>query len=146
MSEDSFQIPEQDASISKDNWPDLMIALYREGRSDMAVCNKLGIQRRTFDKHYRDSEKFRDLVEYGRACAESWWEEEARANINNKNFNTGLFKAYMGKHYGWGSKNETTITTKTETDIDKLKLELSHLLPEMIKLIPTNATKLLTNE
>jgi hypothetical protein len=134
-----YNITEQTAKINRENWPEVMLDLYSEGCSDSAVCSKMKILRRTFDKHYRDDARFRDLVDQGREYAMAWWEEQGRLNLTNKLFNANLYKLRMQKYYGYSSKVETTSKT-SDKDIEKLKQELLESLPTIQKMIAKEET------
>lgn len=126
--------------ITSNNWPEIMLSLYEQGCSDNAVCAKMKILKRTFDKHYRDNEKFRDLVDQGRELSQAWWEEQSRVNLQNPAFNTALYKARMQNLGGWVSKVESKTTYK-DVDVEKLKQELAESLPSIMKIVHTHAPK-----
>lgn len=135
--ESDYSIPDQTVPVKKEDWAETMLLAYREGRSDLAVCSRIGIQTKQFAAYYRTNERFRDLVDFGRQLAESYWENQARENLQNKNFNSSLYKAYMAKHYGWTTKQETTVTNKTEYDVERLRQEVVDMLPDLMKLVPS---------
>lgn len=128
------------------NWPQLVLDAYGEGKSDLAVCKILGISRKKFMDAYSRNNSFRELVDYGRELSEAWWEDKARENIGNKNFNTNLYKAYMQQKFDWSDKVDTkNANLNLETDVAKLKEEL-HSRLETLKLLPSEPVKAIAHE
>jgi hypothetical protein len=115
-----------------------MMDAYSEGKSDLAVCKDLGVSKKQFDSYIARSEPFREAVEFGRELAQAWWEEQSRINLQNKDFNTALFKARMQKFYDWSDKVDQKNTNHTEGDINKLKEELALKMTDIKTYLPEN--------
>lgn len=124
------------------NWFETMLDQYKEGKSDLEVCKALGITRKQFQKYCEDP-RFKDIVDWGHDLAEAWWEEQSRINLQNKDFNTNLFKARMQKFYGWADKvDNANKNVNSEVDLKRLQEELAERLPELMKLVPSEKLSL----
>lgn len=113
------------------NWAETMINLYREGRSDVEVRRELGVTKKQWENYMRN-QAFAEMVEWGRELAEAWWTEQSRVNLQNKDFNTTLFKARMARFYDWHDKVESkNNNTGVEADLKRLKGELNDKLKQL---------------
>jgi len=113
-------------------WTEVVADIYANGGSDLAVCKALGLSRKKFEAYIEKSDQFRDFIEQGREAAECWWVEKSRENLNNKDFNTQLYRTHMGHFYGYSDKSETKTETRTsEQDIAKLRQEIIDRLTDM---------------
>jgi hypothetical protein len=117
--------------VDTKNWAQTMIELYREGRSDVEVRRELGVTKKQWDR-YLQNQAFMEMVEWGRELAEAWWTEQSRINLQNKDFNTTLFKARMAKFYDWHEKVENKSTNNgVEADLKRLQDNLNDKLKEL---------------
>ena len=120
------------------DWPTIMVTLYAEGRSDLAVCKEIGLSKKRFNHYYDNNPSFRELVDYGRELAQAWWEDQSRTNLNNKEFNANLYKARMAKFYDWSDK----VQTDNKNQNSELSLEmLKERFIETMKLLPAAEVK-----
>jgi|AntAceMinimDraft_6_1070360.scaffolds.fasta_scaffold26428_2 hypothetical protein len=129
------------ASNPDENWTGKVLALYGQGRKDLAICKELGMTKRQFEMAINSSSGFKDMVEFGRELSQNFWEEQSRLNLENKEFNTTLYKMHMQQFHGWSDKAETKGSqTLSASDIDKLKHQVVDRLPELMKLVEGSAT------
>ena len=123
-----------------------IIDLYRQGYTNVEVCNELGITKRQFEKMCQVNPAFRDVVERGNDAAEAWNLMQSRVNISNKDFNTTLFNSRMQNLYGWSQKvDQNTKALNVNADMTKEELlkKLQTYLPD---LLPHGETPLLTTD
>lgn len=119
----------------QDNWVQKAIAEYKEGASDIEVCDVLGISKSTFDQQYANNSTFRELVDLGRLASTAFWYRTGRKNLTNRQFNTTLWAFNMKNRYGWAEKSESTSTTTPveQKSLDELKSEVLKRLPGILK-------------
>lgn len=123
-------------ALDSENWVTQMIALYTEGRHDTEVRRELGITKRQWDSYMTRSREFVELVEWGRELAEAWHYEQSRVNLQNKEFNTTLYKTRMSNIYGWADKvDNRNANANLQMDAEQLRKELGDRLPEVLRLI-----------
>lgn len=117
------------------DWIDTMLELYAEGRSDIEVIRSLKLTRRYFEDMLATSPKFKEIVDQGREYSESWWYEQGRTNLRNKEFVTELWKFNMANRHGWATKSEAKRESVEAVNIDKLRQELKDKFPEMAAML-----------
>ena len=87
-----------------------IIKLGKEGKSVAQMAAAFDVGRASFydwsEKHPEFSNAFTRAKEHSQA----WWEEQAAANIDNKNFNANLFRVSAQARF----KEDYTQTTKQE--------------------------------
>ncbi len=126
-----------------------VINLYKEGWSHVEVAAYLEMTKRQFEKKYQTDPYFRQLVEMGGDLAEAWNVREGRVNLNNKDYNTTLYKARMGHFFGWADKIDQNTkqlsVSATMTKEDVLK-KIHEYMPELIGALPQSSDNRLTIE
>jgi len=83
------------------------IRLSQQGYSDSEIASEFGVSVSTM---LGWSEKFADFntaLDIGKSAYEAWWLKEAKRNLNNRNYNTGLFKFVTANKLGFAEKSET---------------------------------------
>lgn len=83
------------------------ITLSREGMSEVEIAAKFEVSVGTMRSW---SEKFADFntaFEVGQAMHEAWWLQEGKDNLDNRGYNTGLFKFLTGNKLGFSDKMES---------------------------------------
>lgn len=122
-------------SLGRD-WAKRLLSLYEEGRSDVEVCKELGITKRQFTNYLQQSSGFRQLVEAGRDRAESWWMEQSRLAIRDRDFNTALWNKHMQNRYGWTDKTDTRNANVTaDLDVKQLTEEFKNKMATILPMI-----------
>ena len=87
--------------------PMKFITLAREGKSEVEIAAEFGVGVGTVRGW---SEKFKDFntaYEIGQAMHEAWWLQEGKDNLDNRGYNTGMFKYITGNKLGWSEKHES---------------------------------------
>jgi len=87
--------------------PIQFISLAKEGMSDVEIAAEFGVSTGTLRGW---SEKFADFntaYEVGQAMHEAWWLQEGKNNLDNRGYNTGLFKFITGNKLGYSDKMES---------------------------------------
>lgn len=86
-----------------EGWEEQMMDLYSQGADDNEVMSELRLHYDLFKRLMLD-DHFREVVYMGRLDAKAFWNKKARLNLENKDFNAGLYKAVMENRYGWSTK------------------------------------------
>ena len=105
--------------------------LFYNGGSIVEACHLLGIVKQTFYNWYDKHKDFKEVVDFGKIAAESWWIQKGRENVDNKRFNHALWLLIMVNRFKWHSAyakreekkeiiNEHKIEVKNSVDIDKI--------------------------
>jgi hypothetical protein len=86
------------------------INLSREGFSEVEIAatfeTSVGVIRK-WAEHFKE---FATAYEIGTALHEAWWLTRGKANLNNRGFNTSLFKFLTTNKLGYAEKLETKST------------------------------------
>jgi hypothetical protein len=132
-------MPEQIVESGK-AWANTLIDLYKAGAGDAEVAAAMQITIKAFYNEL-DNPVFSQLVEYGRTLSQAYWEKQARANLNNKQFNTSLWAFWMKNKYGWADKTESiSLTDSASTDLDSLR---GQVMKDVAKFIKDNTPELI---
>ena len=89
-----------------ENWEEKILDLYSQGMSDYEVMTQLRLHDSTF-KRFMAEPDFAEVIQFGRQCSRAWWEEQGRINLNNKDFNSALWKTNVQNRLGWSDKTST---------------------------------------
>ena len=87
--------------------PMQFISLSRDGMSDVEIAAQFEVSTGTLRNW---SEKFADFntaYEVGQALHEAWWLQEGKNNLDNRGYNTGLYKFITGNKLGYSDKMES---------------------------------------
>jgi len=87
--------------------PIQFITLSKQGKSDVEIAAAFQVSVGTLKAW---SEKFIDFntaYEVGQALQEAWWLQEGKENLDNRGYNTGLFKFLTGNKLGYSDKIES---------------------------------------
>lgn len=104
-------------TIYHDGFPGLLKEALREGLSIRRFCYKYDIGKTTFYNWLKIHEELRDTFEDYHFHSESVWEEKGINNLENKNFNVGLYKFLMANNFEWTDKKEVNQTSQTTISI-----------------------------
>jgi hypothetical protein len=112
-----------------------VIDLYKQGYTNVEVAEHLEMTKRQFAQLCQTNPAFRELVERGNDIAESWNMRQGRMNLENKDFNTTLYKARMGHLYGWADKidqNTKQLSVSAEVSKEELIKRIQAYMPELL--------------
>ena len=112
-----------------------VIDLYKQGYTNVEVAEYLELTKRQFAQMCQTNPQFRELVERGNDIAEAWNMRQGRTNLENKDFNTVLYKARMGHLYGWADKidqNTKQLSVNAEVTKEELVKRLQAYMPELL--------------
>ncbi len=86
------------------------IEMMKEGCSLCDVAADLGVMRSTLYEWKKNNEEFSDAIKKGEELSQAWWERNGRINLENKDFNHGLWFMNMKNrfHCDWKDKHEVT--------------------------------------
>lgn len=111
------------AQANTHNWAKEIVEYYRQGYSDTEVAAAMNITIKHFNTMLGENPTFSKLVEFGRTLSKAHWEGLARKNVNNKQFNAGLYSFYMKNKFAWADKIETSNTNENTNLSDDQLLE-----------------------
>lgn len=83
------------------------IKLAQQGLSEVEIASRFGVSASTLRGWGEKFEDFFTASEIGKACHEAWWLQEGKRNLDNRNYNTGLFKFLTANKIGFSDKMET---------------------------------------
>lgn len=86
-----------------ENWQEQILGLYSAGCSDYEVMHEMRLHSRLFRQLMTDPE-FAEVIEFGRQASRAWWEKQGRVNLQNKDFNAGLWRINVQARLGWSDK------------------------------------------
>lgn len=87
--------------------PMMYITLSKDGMSDVEIAAEIGVATttlRAWSEKYLD---FYNAAEIGKALYEAWWLKEGRENLDNRGYNTGLYKYMTANKLGYSDKTES---------------------------------------
>jgi len=90
-----------------DGHPLQFIALSREGLSDVEIAAEFGVSVTTLRGWSERFADFNTAYDIGKDMHEAWWLREGKENLDNRSYNTGLFKFLAGNKLGYSDKMES---------------------------------------
>lgn len=87
--------------------PITFIEMSREGMSEVEIAASFEVGLETMRGWSEKYASFNVALDVGRAMHEAWWLEQGKGNLNNRGFNTGLFKYLTANKLGYSDKMET---------------------------------------
>ncbi len=99
---------------------DQMIAMGQEGASQKMMWSKLGISKTTAETWKKKYPEFAEALEIALVHAQSYWETQLLANVENKNFNSRLVEIALRGQFqtDYRETRDTKIDAKLEVKID----------------------------
>ena len=82
------------------------ISLAKDGLSDVEIAAEFEISLGTLKDWTSKFESFEEAYEIGQVMHERWWIEQAKGNLNERSFNTSLFKFMTMNKLGYSDKIE----------------------------------------
>lgn len=114
-----------------------VIDMYKQGYTNVEVAEELELTKREFTKLCQTNTFFRELVERGNDIAEAWNERQGRLALRDRDFNTAVWKARMGQHFGWSDRieqNTRQLSVTAEMTREELLKRIQSLAPELLSL------------
>ena len=108
---------------------DQMIAMGKEGASQKMMWSQLGISKNTAESWRKKHPDFAEALEIALVHAQSYWETQLLANVENKNFNSRLVEIALRGQFqqDYRETRDTKIDLKAEIKVDYVK-EINELL------------------
>ena len=108
---------------------DVIIAMGKEGASQKMMWSQLGISKTTADNWKKKYPDFAEALEIALVHAQSYWETQLLANVENKNFNSRLVEIALRGQFqqDYRETRDTKIDLKAEVKIDFQK-EINDLI------------------
>ena len=108
---------------------DQMIAMGKEGASQKMMWSQLGISKNTAESWRKKHPDFAEALEIALVHAQSYWETQLLANVENKNFNSRLVEIALRGQFqqDYRETRDTKIEAKLDVKIDYQK-EINELL------------------
>lgn len=118
----------------KPEFDDVVIELMTVGASKIEVAAKIGITRETLNEWTRPESdqyqpSFSDSIKRGLTLSQSWWEQQARLNLENGKFNSTLWSKNMPARFkeDWADVSVTEHKGEIKSTIDITSKVLSQL-------------------
>jgi transposase len=108
---------------------DQMISMGKEGASQKMMWSQLGISKNTADAWKKKYPEFAEALDIALVHAQSYWETQLLANVENKNFNSRLVEIALRGQFqqDYRETRDTKIDLKAEIKVDYQK-EINELL------------------
>ena len=108
---------------------DQMIAMGKEGASQKMMWSQLGISKQTAETWRKKYPEFAEALDIALVHAQSYWETQLLANVENKNFNSRLVEIALRGQFqqDYRETRDTKLDVKVEAKIDFNK-EISDLI------------------
>lgn len=108
---------------------DQMIAMGKEGASQKMMWSKIGISKQTAETWRKKHPEFAEALDIALVHAQSYWETQLLANVENKNFNSRLVEIALRGQFqqDYRETRDTKLDVKVEAKIDFNK-EISDLI------------------
>ena len=87
--------------------PMAFIEMSRDGMSTVEIAAQFQVAIVTVRKWSETFAEFNTAYEVGQAMHEAWWLAEGKNNLDNRGYNTGLFKFITGNKLGYSDKIES---------------------------------------
>jgi len=100
---DSHLMSKYDAAVH----PMQYIECSRGGMSDVEIAADMGISMPTIKAWSETYLEFNTAYEVGKTLHEAWWLTEGKDNLDNRGYNTGMFKFLTGNKLGYSEKIES---------------------------------------
>jgi len=108
---------------------DVIIAMGKEGASQKMMWSQLGISKGTAENWKKKYAEFAEALDIALVHAQSYWETQLLANVENKNFNSRLVEIALRGQFqqDYRETRDTKIDLKAEIKVDYQK-EIAELL------------------
>lgn len=108
---------------------DTIIAMGKEGASQKMMWSQLGISKGTAETWKKKYAEFAEALDIALVHAQSYWETQLLANVENKNFNSRLVEIALRGQFqsDYRETRDTKIDLKAEVKVDYNK-EIAELL------------------
>jgi transposase len=108
---------------------DTIIAMGLEGASQKMMWSQLGISKNTADNWTKKYPEFAEALGVALVHAQSYWETQLLANVENKNFNSRLVEIALRGQFqqDYRETRDTKVDVKVEAKIDFQK-EINDLI------------------
>jgi len=91
-----------------EDWTQLFLEMYNQGCSDVEIMKEFGITPRAWKLMLMalGESEFHEVIDFGHALAQAWWEHMGRTNLKTRGFNVRLYDINMQNRFGWAQKAE----------------------------------------
>lgn len=95
-----------------EDWTQLFLEMYNQGCSDTELMKEFGITPKAWKIMLiaLGESEFHEVVDFGHALAQAWWEFQGRTNLKTRGFNVRLYDINMQNRWGWARKSELSDT------------------------------------
>lgn len=99
---------------------EVMIAMGKEGASQKMIWSQLGISKQTAETWRKNHPSFAEALDLALVHAQSYWETQLLANVENKNFNSRLVEIALRGQFqqDYRETRDTKVDLKAEVKID----------------------------
>lgn len=112
--------PKDELNSLPDGWYNEVLALYKEGASDVEIKALIYTWRGSFsndlwERWLKDESEFSETIKTGKLLSESWWHKEGRTSLKNKDFNYTGWYMNMKNRFAWKDAQTIDHTSKGES-------------------------------
>jgi len=112
--------------------PYMVIEKMAEGCLADELALEIGVLPSTLKAWASKYEAFGLAVMDGMDLCRAWWVKQSRERLDDKDFNTALYKSVMQNNFGWGAGmnagNNVTINNHLNVSADKIDAQTKHLM------------------
>lgn len=106
--------PKEDITSLPEHWYEDVLALYKDGGSDVEVKALIYEWRGSFsndlwNRWIKEDEQFSQTIKIGKIMSEAWWSKSGRKNLENKDFSYTGWYMNMKNRFKWTDRQETTL-------------------------------------
>ena len=108
---------------------DVIIAMGKEGASQKMMWSKIGISKQTAESWRKKHVSFAEALDLALVHAQSYWETQLLANVENKNYNSRLVEIALRGQFqqDYRETRDTKVDAKVEIKVDYNK-EIADLI------------------
>ena len=106
--------PKEGITSLPEHWYEDVLALYKDGGSDVEVKALIYEWRGSFsndlwNRWIKEDEQFSQTIKIGKIMSEAWWSKSGRKNLENKDFSYTGWYMNMKNRFKWTDRQETTL-------------------------------------
>ena len=127
--------PKEGLDTLPENWQSAILALYREGASDVEVKAWIYEHRGSFsndlwDRWLKEEHNFSETIKTGRLLEQKWWEQEGRKALRDKDFSYTGWYMNMKNRFGWADNQKVDHGGELKTGITVQVIQAVDPIPE----------------
>ena len=99
--------PKKSLDSLPENWQKKILDIAQQGASEVEIRVALdGISDDLWYRWIKEEPEFSRTIKKAKLFCQAWWECQGRTNLNNRDFNHGLWYMNMKNRFGWKDKQD----------------------------------------